>query len=445
MKIKNKFSLKIFVIFWLFCAFILVTVSLIAGQFTSLPWMSPREKLFINAHASVLSIVLTKTDNSKKILCDLNEKLKNTLYLLNSNGPIIYCQVLPRDVKSINKENKPYAYVHGKYLVSDKIKVIKSQGSYRLVALKSQHLYPVLLQSQVAYRLLTAVSISGIFCYLIALYLTYPLKVVAKIMSHFGKGELKSRVGNLIKKRNDEFTEIGNEFDNMANSIEDMILAKQQMLYNISHELRSPLARQLISLDLLKHTPKEEHQELITHIKEENTHINDLISNILTLAKLSTNTFPSHPKKTDVTAIILKAINNINFENHTSCIIFQGEKHMNSLVDEKLIKIAIENVIKNALTYAGKNDPIVVEGKRINNQIMINVIDQGPGINENDIACIFDPFIQSTNKKRIVSQDSGYGLGLSITKEIIHIHSGTIHATNEKKGGLNITIVLPIL
>lgn len=437
-KLRNKFYLKLFLSFWVFSFALLIIISFIAGQLSFKYWMSPREKIFINSYAVILINSLNEVKDKKHYLCHINQKLQNTFFLIDNKKELIYCKKPNINIKKMAHDTPDHAFIYDKYLVSDKIK--SGNITYRLLSIKAKPLYVVFIQKYVAYRLMFAIIFSAILCYFISKYLTKPLKIVVDKMALFSEGNLSVRVGELLKNRQDEFTEIASEFDTMADSIQNLIQSKQQMLYNISHELRSPLARQRMSLDILKITPSDEHELLVDDIKKENELINALISEILMLAKLSTKTFTYQPIQTDVNAIIEKSINNINYEYQISTIKFKKLYEITSECDPKLISILIENLLKNAIKYSGINKDIHISATKNENTITISVSDEGPGVSKADLPYIFEPFKQSGHKNKIKANDNGYGLGLAIAKEIVKLHSGTIAAANNIPSGLIVTV-----
>lgn len=440
-KLRNKFYIKILLCFWLFGASLLISISFIAGQITLDSWVSPREKIFINSYAVVIVNSLKDIHDPKKYICNLNKKLKNTFFLMASNNEYILCKKKPKDLDKIVIKNKESAYMVKNYLVSDAVEM--DDVKYRLVSIRDKQLYNDPRESFVGYRLVLALVFSALICHLISKFLTKPLQIVIAKMKLFAGGNFNARVGGALKQRKDEFSEIGTQFDEMADNIKDLMQSKQQMLYNISHELRSPLARQLMSLDILKITPTEEHAELIAGVEKENRLLNQLISEILMLAKLTTKTFSYTPENQNISLIIKKSIENINFEFQTSAVQFQGDNNIYAKVDKVTLIILIENLLKNAIKYSGVKNKIIINAEQEKNHLRMQILDQGPGINEKDLPFIFEPFKQSENKNKIRANDSGYGLGLAIAKEIVMLHGGTIDANNAIPSGLIITINIP--
>lgn len=441
-KIRNKFYIKVFFCFWIFGAVILITFSFLAGQITLKSWISPREKVFINSYAVVVTNSLNEVKNPQKYICNLNHRLNNTFIIVSSKGNIS-CLEPPNILPRILKFDYKTAYTFDNYLVSDAIHV--NNTKYWLLSKRDMPLYADYLKKNVGYRLFLAILLSALICFLISKYLTSPLKVVVEKMGFFASGDLSSRVGKLLKKRKDEFTEIGAKFDQMADSIEDMISSKQQMLYNISHELRSPLARQLMCLDILEVTPAAEHTQIIHDIKSENQIINDLISEILFLAKLSSKSFSYAPSKQNISEIIKNSISNVNFEYETACVKYKGEDNIYAYVDKKLITILVENLLRNSIKYSGVNNSIIIHVAKKHAKLLVSVFDKGPGIADDDLITIFEPFKQSTSKNKSKTADQSYGLGLAISKEIVLLHNGTIYAENLVPTGLAIHVTLPFM
>ena len=158
------------------------------------------------------------------------------------------------------------------------------------------------------------------------------------------------------------------------------------------------------------------------------------------LAKLSTKTFTFQPIISDINAIIEQSINNIHHEYQTSTIKFIKQHEIKTECAPKLISILIENLLKNAIKYSGIDKNIDVSATKNKSMITISVSDEGPGIPQDDLPYIFEPFTQSGHKNKMAANDNGYGLGLAIAKEIVKLHNGSITAANNTPSGLIITI-----
>lgn len=439
LKFWHRFYFKVFLVFWFFVATILISASLVAGNLTLKNWISPREKMFINSYASILINSLNVVNGKKKYICAMDKSFNNTFSII-SQKELYSCSDKNFDFTIIRKNNFNKAYLIKNRLISDAVTI--NGEKFWLVAKRNPSLFTTFDNNHVKYRLFFALVFSALICFFLAKYLTLPLKIIKEKMYHFSKGNLDSRVGDAIKNRRDEFTEIGHDFDCMATNIQQLVKSKQTMLYNISHELRSPLARQLMTIDVLKISEADKHQLLLQKIEKENHQLNDLITEILMLAKLNTKTFSFNPSETELTQLIKNSIKNIEFEFGKDLIQYKSPKHTVALIDSKLIAIVIENLLKNAVKYSGCEDKIIVTLNATLEAIKITVADKGQGISETDLPYIFEPFKQSSNQTE--SMDKGYGLGLAIAKEIIDLHSGSINAHNNESGGLTVTINLPV-
>lgn len=410
-----------------------------AGQLTIKYWMSPRDRIFINSYASIIAKSLKAVRNKRDYLCDLDKSFKNTFVIISDKN-VISCHKQNLNFNTVINNNLNRAYVYKNRLISDLITI--NGERFWLSAIRNQPLYNTLVSTQVRYKLMAVLIFSALICFILARYLTLPLKTVRERMFAFSTGDLSSRVGDAINKRQDEFAEIGYEFDCMATSIQQLITSKQNMLYNVSHELRSPLARQLMTLDVLKISSREKYGDLLQKVEKENFILNELITEILMLAKLSTKTFSYNPRQTDLSELIKKSIQNINFEFSTNLIKSDVPQQSMAVVDPKLMTIVIENLLKNAVKHSGSKENIVITLRIKPKIIEITISDKGQGITQDDLPFIFEPFKQSHNETDRV--DNGYGLGLAISKEIIELHSGTITAHNNQPRGLTITIRLPL-
>jgi len=258
---------------------------------------------------------------------------------------------------------------------------------------------------------------------------TIPLQDIKQSAERLGidlNAQPLSEYGPLIVR------EAANAMNKMQKRIQDLIDNRTQMLAAISHDLRTPITRLKLRADLLEET--EHAKKFISDLDE----MDNMIDGILTFAREGTN----HEKKIvfDINALLASICDEYSDAGHSI--------HINLLIQRQpffgsplALKRAFSNLIQNAIKYAGK---VWVKLEKIDNIIHIHIEDQGPGIPEQELEKVFDPYYRSESSTNMPNK-TGTGLGLTITREIIHSHQGKIELKNKEHSGLCVLINLPIV
>lgn len=289
---------------------------------------------------------------------------------------------------------------------------------------------------------------AGVFCYGLARYLTSPIVKLRAATQQLASGDLSARVGAANGRRRDELADLGRDFDVMAERIQSLMDSKQRLLHDISHELRSPLARLKIALELARKGDGPEAEWALDRIEREADRLNDLIGQLLTLARLD-----SKPPKLDAAPVDLKRmvdeiVADADFEARSCRRAVKVTTSQNCLIvgNEQLLRSAIENVVRNAASYTAEGTAVEVslrcQNDNENAHAVISVLDQGSGVPQAALANIFHPFYRVADARD--RQSGGSGLGLSITQRAVQIHGGSVTAANAPGGGLSVEILLPI-
>ena len=290
---------------------------------------------------------------------------------------------------------------------------------------------------------------AGLFCYGLAKYLTSPIVKLRAATQQLADGDLSARVGAANRKRRDELADLGRDFDDMAERLQSLIDSQRRLLHDISHELRSPLTRMKIALELARKADGPNHRWALERIEREADRLNELIGQLLTLARLDTGL----PKKGETTielrALLDEIVVDADFEarsNGRSVKLVSAEE-CSVMGNEQLLRSAIENVVRNAVSYTAEGTTVEVSlsgrsGIENGDLAVITVLDQGSGVPQGALANIFNPFYRVADARD--RQSGGTGLGLSITQRAVEIHGGSVTAANIPAGGLSVEIVLPL-
>lgn len=291
--------------------------------------------------------------------------------------------------------------------------------------------------------LLTMWMISGLlFSGLLAWWFTKPIRILKKAFNDVADGKLETRIRPAMGKRRDELADLGQNFDYMTSRISQLLNAQKRLLHDVSHELRSPLARMQAAIGLAQQNP-DKTAKMLDRVERESERIDHLIGDLLNLSRIENPTTENDERQFfNVTEILLDIIEDARFEaqNKDIQITHNSFEQISLFGRAELIHSAIENVLRNAIKYSPANGVIHLTAEKFSKQFRIIIEDEGPGIAEQDLQQIFQPFFRSRNNQ----QHNGIGLGLTIAHRAIEIHDGQITAANRPEGGCKISITLPV-
>ena len=297
-------------------------------------------------------------------------------------------------------------------------------------------------------RLLGVVLAGGVVCYALARYLTSPVSRLQRATRQLAGGELTVRVGPSLERRGDEFADLGRDFDLMAEQIELLLRSQRRLLSDISHELRSPLARLSVALELARKSSGPQAEPSLDRIGREAERMNELIGQLLRLARLEERPEPGQQKEVPLSALVRKVAADADFEaagqNRAVRVVESEECFVTG--SEALLRSAIENIVRNAVSYTAEKTHVEVSlsSRKTDGRSYASILvrDHGPGVPESALAEIFRPFYRVGNARD--RQSGGTGLGLAIAKRIIRLHGGAVHAANTSENGLVVEMILPI-
>jgi two-component system sensor histidine kinase CpxA len=299
----------------------------------------------------------------------------------------------------------------------------------------------------IAIPILLAILISGIVCFLLARYLTAPIGQLRQATLKLAKGDLDQRVSPAMGKRKDEISGLANDFDHMAEQLQKLLDSHKQLLRDASHELRSPLARLQVALGLARQRSKDGSIAELDRIEREAERLNEIIGQLLSLARLQSETAIIDNEAVDLHSLIEDLVRDAAYEARAKNrdVVFSG--HTPVIVEGRssLLRSALENIIRNAIRYTSEHSTVEISlamDSTNRQRVEIKVRDHGPGIPHNMHERIFEPFVRVGEAR---DRDSGgYGLGLAIASRAIKLHGGQITAHNEPDNGMSIIIHLPI-
>ncbi|MCD6580377.1 MAG: HAMP domain-containing protein [Desulfuromusa sp.] len=308
----------------------------------------------------------------------------------------------------------------------------------------SRHLLKGVTHGFLGWQLLILLAVTAVVCYVLARSLTAPIGRLRQATRKFAGGDLSTRIGNQVKGRN-ELSGLAHDFDEMAGKIETLVGSQKRLLRDISHELRSPLARLGIALELVRQqgTPDAQNKAL-ARIELEAERMNIMIGQLLNLTRLESGERDLPFQKFNLRELLDNLVEDANYEAKTrQCtVVFQAPETAAYFGSQDLLAQALENVIRNAVKYTADGSIVSVDLAVGAENMTIRVADQGSGVPDEALAKLFEPFYRVADARD--RQSGGTGIGLAIAERAVKLHSGTISASNHSEGGLLVEIVLPV-
>jgi two-component system sensor histidine kinase CpxA len=297
-----------------------------------------------------------------------------------------------------------------------------------------------------ALRLVAAAVISALISYFLARSLVTPLEELRKASRKIAAGDLATRVSKTMPRRQDEIGQLAIDFDIMTSRLQAMQQANQRLMQDVSHELRSPLARLNVALEIARKKGVGEIASEIDRIELESQRLETLVNDVLGLLRESSETMPRFDEGLDLSALLTDLVEVVNYEvpEGKPGVTLQATVPCDFHGDRELLWRALENLLRNALRYTDPDRGVLLDlvvSKR-KSSVRLEVRDFGSGVPEGELEKIFEPFYRVQESR---DRDSGgHGLGLSIAANAVHMHGGSIQASNAQDGGLIVSISLPL-
>jgi len=292
-------------------------------------------------------------------------------------------------------------------------------------------------------KLAVAILTAGFLSLLLARHFAKPIRTLQTAANRLADGDLSVRAAPSLPNRQDELSDLAQDFDRMAARIQSLIHTRQELLGDISHELRSPLTRMNVALELVRRG----NNSGLPRMQEEIEKLEALISQILILTRIDLCKKQKVDQTIELLPLIQSIVQDANFEGapQGKNVVISRAVGCSVIGDAALLRSCIENVVRNAVRYAPAQTSIetrlqlVPDGRQ--SSAKISVRDHGLGVPEESIAKMCEPFFRVSESR---DRDSGgSGLGLAIAQRVATLHGGAIRVENAAGGGLEATITLP--
>jgi two-component system, OmpR family, sensor histidine kinase CpxA len=386
----------------------------------------------------------------RRYLEEVRDALHTRVYLLDDQGKDVSGYELPRWAESLGKGVEPPRRDFWQRITPSpfrrQVQVAASGHRYTMVAFLPPN-GPFGPGGVPGLTILIGIISSGLVCYLLARYLTSPVVRLRAATQRLAAGDLSARAGGLAARRHDEMAQLVRDFDTMAERLEATVNAQARLLTDISHELRSPLARLNVASALAHQRAGVEAYSALERIDLEAERLNELIGGLLTIARLDSGTDTRQKSPILLGEMIEGIAADADFEAQgRNCRVESAIKEDCLVVGAPvLLHSAIENVVRNAARYTREGTSVRILLERCQGgsgpEAIIRIVDSGPGVPEEELGKLFRPFYRIDDARG--RQTGGVGLGLAISERAIRLHGGTIKASNRPEGGLQVEIRLP--
>ena len=446
---------KIFLSFW-------VALLLFAGAtlFTTSHYLeqaqrqneasSPRERLMQSVAEAQEIAERDGVDGLKQWLRELDRREPLPLFLVDSDGADLLGRPLPASVNErlAREERIPW---QGRTAPRPRLVIrLPDNREYRLLAdFHGVTLGRVLARPRVlALPLILATLIGGLVCFLLARSLTAPLGRLRGAAEIFAAGDLSARVLPSLGGRRDEIADLARAFDHMAQRLQEIMSSQRRLVGDVSHELRSPLARLQVALGLARQRTEGRGAAELDRIELEAERLSDLIGQLLSLAKLESGVTVVTCQPVDLAEMLEGVANDADFEAraHNRRVTLSSSEPAVIEGDARLLQSALDNIVRNALRYTADGTSVTLSLARehaLADHWRITIRDHGPGVPEEMLPLLFEPFVRVGDARDRAS--GGYGLGLAIAQRAIRLHAGEVSARNEPDGGLTVIVRLPLI
>ena len=283
-----------------------------------------------------------------------------------------------------------------------------------------------------------ALVVLTLFSLLVTLSITRPLSRLRGAVHDLGQTTYQQNSLARLANRRDEFGVLARDFNRMGSRLQGLIGSQRQLLHDVSHELRSPLARLRIALALAERAAPQEREQLWPRLTRECDRLEALISEILVLARVDADN--ASAEQVDLNALLLALQKDAQLACSEQRVQIEAQPQLQIRGWPTLLERALDNLLRNAQRFNPAGQPIEVQARRQGDRILVSVRDHGPGAPEEYLAQLGEPFFRAPGQSA-----AGHGLGLAIARRAAERHGGSLLLNNHAQGGFIATLELPLV
>lgn len=434
-------------LFWRILASFWLAIALVAGLSILLGHMLNQDAWILSRHPGLNTLASRWTqhyeqeglESAQRFLERRKHRFGIDVQVLNDSGEAVVPGTFPRraaafEARQHNDQRRlPWRRLTQEYTSPD------SGETYLLIyriphpALNAWHRESLLWPLSALGIALVVLTLFSLF---VTLSITRPLSRLRGAVHDLGQTSYQQNSLARLASRRDEFGVLANDFNKMGARLQSLIGSQRQLLRDVSHELRSPLARLRIALALAERAEPEQRQALWPRLTRECDRLEDLISEILALARVDAE--QSHAEPVDLNALLGSVRKDAQLSVPEQEIRLQAAPGLTLQGWPTLIERAVDNLVRNALRFNPAGQSIEIHAERVQGRIVLSVRDHGPGVAEEHLAQLGEPFFRAPGQEA-----PGHGLGLAIARRAAERHGGSLMLGNHPQGGFVATLELP--
>jgi two-component system sensor histidine kinase CpxA len=452
MRIFRTLYAKIFVWFWVTLtagSLLIVLAAVFTGaQPLGRRWARLTQDMY--AHSAVDFYITGGAPALQRYLAALRDSSGIEGVLLDANGRDVLGQPTPPELSRVlqrSMQSGESVFTLGRVWTAASPAAYQQRQFYfvmEVTPLRGSFVRGALVRP-LLWRVALALVIAGLFCMVLTRHIMTPVRALQSASLRLAAGDLGSRVLPAIAPRDDELADTARAFDQMADRIQDLVQKRQELLANISHELRSPLTRAAVSLELLRRGELD----VLDQLQSDLDRMNTMIGEILLLTRLDLQTAPAERFPLDLTAMVESIARDAEFEvqYQSKQVVVRASGACTVCADANLLRSCIENIVRNAAHHTGAGTAVEITiirnaSTQAHPYCEVVVRDHGPGVPQEALPNLFDPFYRVSQSRD--PSEGGTGLGLSISHKVAELHQGFVSASNRTDGqGLEVVLRLP--
>ena len=447
---------KIFVSFWIVQALFFSMVAILYGTFRGQPpglYAATGVVAFCERNA-VQTYERSGSAALDAYLSDLQLSSGIQMFIVDFRGNELSTKPIPREqmvlLKRVLQNGKP-EYLDGSpgLIMAEPIVRSVRDGYAVAVILPRGIPGPERSVAHLLRDLALGILISGIVCFMLARYLTAPISRLRVAAQQISKGNLAARAGKPTDKRGDEIGHLVGDFDRMAAQLESLVHAQKRLISDVSHELRSPLTRMNLALELIRKVDHPGVATAIERLERETDRLNVMIGKLLVLSRFEAEGQIVEKADLPLQDLLREVVTDADYEarNLQRRVVLREVEPCQVYGNAEMLRSAFENVIRNAIRHTAIGSDIDVllsiRTAREGSVAQIKVRDHGPGVPSISLEDLFRPFYRLDDSRE--RKTGGVGLGLAIAKQAVVLHGGEVRAVNVPGGGLEVQFTLPVV
>jgi signal transduction histidine kinase len=460
----RSFWIRIFVTFWIIEILTIAALVSLRGSLEDFTLYPISEKALTSmAFSSEEAYQAGQCNELKPLLGRFERVYKVTPHLFDATGHVVCSGAVSPAVQRAADKSQPFGLKrvveimrgvspgrNGQIIAS--VRINPDQNAPFIFVAETTQIPPWIFRFKGELTVFACVFFSGILSALLAKILVLPMGQLRRTAQELASGNFKARAknGRRLSSKGDEVTALVHDFNRMADQIESLIGMQKQLVRDVSHELRSPLSRLSVALELLREDTNEQSMIHVERIERETERLNRLIGQLLELSRMEAlEGVGIRTEVVQLDEIVREVVSNAAYEaGSRGCNVRAAVRdRVTVYANAELLSSAIENVVRNGIryTHAGTDVLVTLECKRNDGAaaVSLTVRDFGPGVPEDKIPSLRMPFYRIDPARS--SETGGTGVGLAIADRAVRLHGGSLALRNHPEGGLEVTLLLPIV